>query len=84
MKSSKANTILKELEEVAEKLGIKIRYEKTKARGGLCKKDEQFMIIIDKASNPHYKITVLSEALKGFDLDGIYISPKIRELLEDA
>ena len=28
--------ILKELEELALKAGIKVRYEKTEARGGMC------------------------------------------------
>jgi hypothetical protein len=81
---SKTNTLLKELEELASKLNIKVRYERTKARGGLCRKGEQFMIIIDRSADPHYKTAVIAEAVKKFDLTDVYISPKVREAIESA
>jgi hypothetical protein len=81
---SKTNTLLKELEELAAKLNIKVRYERTKARGGLCRKGEQFMIIIDRSADPHYKTAVIAEAVKKFDLADVYISPKVREAIESA
>jgi signal recognition particle subunit SEC65 len=82
--SKTASPLLKELEEIASKLNIKVRYERTKARGGLCKKEEQYMVIIDKSADPHYKTSVLAEAIKKFDLSEIYISPKAREIIESA
>ena len=82
--SKSVNPLLKELEDIASKLNIKVRYERTKARGGLCKKEEQFMIIIDKSADPHYKTAVIAEAIKRFDLSEIYISPKAREIIESA
>ena len=79
---AKENKLLKELEELAEKLGVKIRYEKTKARGGLCKKNDEFLIIVDKKASSLYKINILTEALKTFDLSDVFLSPKLREHLE--
>ena len=80
---NKTNTLLKELEELAEKLNIKVRYEKTNARGGLCRKGDQFMILIDRSADVHYKTSVIAEAVKKFDLGDIFISPKVREVIEN-
>jgi sugar phosphate isomerase/epimerase len=74
---SKTIELLKELEELAAKLNIRIRYEKTNAKGGLCKKDDQLLIIIDRNADPHYKTSVIAEAIKKFDLS-------VRELIESS
>jgi len=76
-------TELKELEELCNKLGIKIRYEKTNARGGLCRINGENIIIIDKKATDYYKQTIIGKAVKSFDLSNIHIKPKIRELIED-
>lgn len=81
---AKENIILKELEEIAEKLGIKMRYEKTQAKGGMCMKNGTYMIIIDKNAAIDYKINIISKSLKQFDLSNLFLSPKIRELLEES
>lgn len=76
-------TELKELEELCNKLGVKIRYEKTNARGGLCRVNGENIIIIDKKATDYYKQTIICKAVKSFDLSNIHIKPKIRELIED-
>lgn len=82
MAKSKKDT-LKELEELALKAGIKVRYEKTEARGGMCTFQGSPLIIIDRKSSDDYKIAVLAENIKKMDLTDIYISPKMRELLDN-
>lgn len=74
--------ILKELEELALKVGIKVRYEKTEARGGMCTFQGNPLIIIDRKAGDDYKIAVIAENIKKKDLTDIYISPKMRELLD--
>lgn len=74
--------VLLGLENLAEQLGIKIRYEKTQARGGLCRHEGKYQVIIDRKATDEFKIDVLVTALKTFDLSGIFISPQIRALLE--
>lgn len=76
-------TELKELEDLCEKLGIKIRYEKTQARGGLCRVNGENIIIIDKKASDYYKQNIIGKAVKSFDLSKIHIKPKIREIIED-
>lgn len=82
MAKSKKDT-LKELEELAVKAGIKVRYEKTEARGGMCTFQGSPLIIIDRKASDDYKIAVLAENIKKMDLVDIYISPKMRELLDN-
>ncbi len=82
MAKSKKDT-LKELEELALKAGIKVRYEKTEARGGMCTFQGSPLIIIDRKASDDYKIAVLAENIKKMDLVDIYISPKMRELLDN-
>jgi hypothetical protein len=78
------------LEELADKLGIPIRYDRIKPdedepviSGGLCRVKGGLVIIINSRAATKNKIQVLVKALKHFDLDGVYIRPALRELLEE-
>ena len=80
-KSSKKD-LLSELEQLAQKAGIKVRYEKTEARGGMCTFQGNPLIIIDRKAADDCKIAVIAENIKKMDLTDIYISPKMREVLD--
>jgi len=75
------------LEELADRLGIPIRYEIIKDEltgpGGLCRVNGEFILIIDSTAAAKEKIQIMTEALRRFDLDGIYVRPALRELLEE-
>ena len=79
-------SILGQLEELANSLEIKVRYEKLKTEsafttGGLCKvKGENLLIINSKASRED-KIETLAKALTSFDLSQVYMRPALREFL---
>lgn len=70
------------LEELANQLNIRVRYEKTAARGGLCRHNDEYQIIIDRKATDDFKIDTLARALKTFELSDIYIAPKLRDLLD--
>jgi hypothetical protein len=70
------------LEDLAKQLDVRIRYEKTTARGGLCKHNSNYQIIIDRKATDELKIDVIATALRGFNLADMYISPKLRDVLE--
>ncbi len=83
------HTTLMQLEELADKLGVPIRYDKIKPEedeivisGGLCRVKGDLVIIINSRITTRNKIQALVEALKHFDLDGVYVRPALRELLE--
>jgi hypothetical protein len=81
--------IIDQLEELAERFGIQIRYEPIKQDedlvkivGGLCLLRGEYVLIIDSKAAISDKIRTFAEALRHFDLDQIYIKPALRELLE--
>jgi len=82
MSKSSKKILLIELESLASASGIKIRYEKTKARGGMCEHKGKHMIIIDSAATDDYKISVVIENLRKIDIDEDVLSPKLKEVLE--
>lgn len=86
MESRKA---LEYLEDLAEKLGIEIVYERLgeeefSVRGDLCKVKGAYKIFMDRSKPVEDQIAILSRALSTFDTEGIYLLPYIREILEIA
>ena len=83
------NQIVELLEELAESFGLQISYETIRLDeelgnrpGGVCLLRGQRLIIINPNASMREKIRILSEAVKLFDLDQIYIRPVLRELLD--
>jgi len=82
-------TIIEQLEELAARFGIQIRYEPIKQEeellnivGGLCLLRGEYVLIINSKATMKDKIRTIAEALKQFDLDQVYIRPALRELLD--
>jgi hypothetical protein len=74
------------LEDLAEQLGISIRYDdlsdpELPATSGLCKVRGRHFYIMERSKSLSDKIRLLSQCLSRIDLDGIYVLPAIRELL---
>jgi hypothetical protein len=79
--------ILNQLEELADKLEIVVRdeninIEESSSTGGLCRVEGEYILILNSKATIKEKIQVMINALQQFDLNGIYIKPVIRELLE--
>jgi len=83
------NTILSQLEELALRLGMNIRYASLDTdgfhhMGGFCQiKGKDFLIINQKAT-PREKIHIFIDALQRRDLSEIYILPSLRDMLDLA
>ena len=82
--------LVDQLEELAERFGVKIRYEPLKQEedsvhivGGLCVLRGEYVLIIDSKSAKKDKIRTLAAAVKQFDLDRIHVKPIVRELLDN-
>jgi len=78
---------LSQLEELAERLGMTVRYEPLKTEGlvhtgGYCRVNGRDFVIIHKKATAREKIHILAEALKRNDLGQLYILPSLRELLD--
>ena len=83
------NTLVDLLEELVETLGLQISYELIRLDeelgtrpGGFCRFRGRPILIINPNAASRDKIKILAEAVKHFDLDGIYIRPALRELLD--
>lgn len=76
--------ILSDLIEICNKLNITVRYEKTSARGGLCRVNDKYFIIIDKNASDEYKATVIASSIKKFQIENLHIKPKLRDFIENA
>jgi hypothetical protein len=80
--------LLEHLEEIAHRLGVRLRYENLGANGfrcegGLCRVNGKSMILINRKDPHRRKITILAGALNRLDLEGIFIPPAVRKALED-
>ena len=81
--------ILHQLEELAGRLGITVRYESGSSEeyfgsGGLCRLKGNYVLIIHTQAPGQEKIRLFLETLKRFPLDHVYIKPALRKLLENS
>lgn len=81
------SAFLKELEEVAQSLGIEVRYENLKreggfAPGGLCRLKDRHLLIVNSKAPARDKIDAVASALNRFDLSRVYLKPGVRDFLD--
>jgi len=82
----KAEQLTEILETAARQIGVKVRYENLSAAGptgggGLCKIKGEWCVIIDRKTAPSERASILSDALAAMDTDGIFLPPKVREMI---
>lgn len=86
--SARVASLVEELTQAAERVGLQVRRERLmrevgyRARGGACRLREKDLVIIDSAQPPAEQLEVLLEALRTRDLEGLYLSPAARRVLE--
>ncbi len=78
--------ILTLLEELAETLSIKVRYETIEIEGSFyegdfCRLKGENILIIDPKASLKDKIQIFTKAVKQFNLNQIYLRPALREFL---
>lgn len=81
--------LLKQLEELAGRVNVSIRYESRRNEdpatfGGLCRIKEQPVLFLHAKATVKRKIALITEALKRYDVDGVYLRPALREHLQKA
>jgi hypothetical protein len=79
--------LLNQLEELAGKLSIEIRYgiipgEDPHRSGGLCRVEGKYVLIMHSRSTVKEKIGFIIKTLKGFDMGDVYVIPVIGDLLD--
>jgi hypothetical protein len=83
IKEKEFESLLEELKQLASQIGAKVRFERGDFKGGYCLIKKDKIIVINKLSNLQRKVYILASALKELGLEELYVSPKIRELIEE-
>ncbi|HET9130694.1 MAG TPA: hypothetical protein VFO86_07100 [Terriglobia bacterium] len=75
--------LLKELEELAEKSRITVRFEKGDFDGGYCILKDERIIVINKRLVVQKRASILAQALAEVGIEEVYLKPAVREFIED-
>ena len=84
----RAEELCEELKTLAERLGLKVREEILlrevgyHPRSGMCRVHGEEVLFVDRSLPVAERITVLTDELKQRDLQGLYVSPALRRLLD--
>ncbi len=81
------DSLLQSLIELAEKLSVRVIFKNLKddefvIKSGMCSIKGDTLIIIDSRVSLEEKVKTLCQELKKFNLDNIFISPAIRDILQ--
>lgn len=79
----KKEILIKELIEVYERIGFKVRTEKGSFKGGFCLLREQKMLLLNRNLEQGKKIGFLLKNLSELNTEEIYVKPAIRELINN-
>ncbi|MBO6575287.1 MAG: hypothetical protein JJ896_07730 [Rhodothermales bacterium] len=80
----KVQQVVKELEQAVRELGVPVRREKGSFRGGLCVRNDETLMMLNKNQPAEAHLAVLARALQTLPVDSVYLKPAVRKVLEDA
>jgi len=86
--SETALTLLS-LEDAARRAGLEIKYnnledDEMTIRSGICWLGDRRLLVVDKRLAPAQRVGVIARALAGMNLEGIYLPPATRRIIEEA
>ena len=83
IKEKEFEEIIQDLKNLASQMGAEVRFEKGDFKGGYCLLNESKVIVVNKMANLQRKVMILSMALKELGIDKIYLTPKLREIIDE-
>ena len=83
IKEKEFEAILQDLKSLALQMGAKVRFERGDFKGGYCIVREDKVIVINRLANLQKKVMILSAALKELGIDEVYLTPKLREIIDE-
>ncbi len=78
----KKDSLIKELVEVLDKLGFSVRVEKGSFKGGFCLLREQKIFLLNRNLEQDKKINILIKNIAGIGVEGLFLKPNIRDLID--
>ena len=83
LKEKEFEEVLQDLKALAAEMGATVRYEKGDFKGGYCLVKDSKIIVINKLASLQRKVMTLAAALKELGIDNVYITPKLREVIDE-
>jgi hypothetical protein len=83
IKEKEFEEIIQDLKALASQLGAEVRFEKGDFKGGYCLLKENKVVVINKMANLQRKVMILCLALKELGIDQIYLTPRMREIIDE-
>ena len=83
IKEKEFEEIVQDLKGLAAQLGAEVRFEKGDFKGGYCLLRDSKVIVINKMTNYQRKVMILSKALKDLGIEEIYLTPRLREIIDE-
>lgn len=83
------NSLLEHLEELVSRLGVTLREENLGSNvynsgGGYCTLQGKGIIFVNKRDSRQRKIRILARSLRRFNLEGVFIAPAVRRVIESS
>lgn len=79
----KEEELLLEIEQSAQDMDLRIRYEKGDFDGGYCILRDENIIVVNKKLSPIKKCSVIAQAMGDFGIENVYMKPIVRTYVED-
>ncbi|QQS37942.1 MAG: hypothetical protein IPM56_08390 [Ignavibacteriales bacterium] len=83
IKEKEFDMVIQDLKGLAAQLGADVRFEKGDFKGGYCLLRDSKVIVINKMTNQQRKVMILSKALKDLGIEDIYLTPRLREIIDE-
>lgn len=83
IKEKEFETLLEDLKSLATQMGATVRFERGDFKGGYCVLKESKVIVINKLANLQRKVMTLAAALNELGIDKVFLTPKLREIIEE-
>ena len=78
----KLDEVYDEMLEIANKIGVKVRKDSGKFRGGNCTVNDQEVILINKSIPLEARTSVLAKCLSSYSIQNVFMKPAVRDYIE--
>lgn len=79
----KQEELIQELQDLAQQVGVTVRFEKGDFDGGYCILKERKLLLVNRRLMPSRKASILALALQEIGTDNVFVKPAIRAFIED-
>lgn len=80
----KPDALVRDLDRLARAVGLTVRMERGRFRGGPCRLDDTRVVVLNRNHPPEMNAALLADALVGADLDGLFVPPVLRRMIDEA